>query len=380
MSLIYKNQIIMTFCFLLTRLRRPICSTVVLALISTFSEAQNPVRVAIAGISHSHTGWIFNRKEKKDIEIVGICETDRNLVERYINRYGLSKDLFYTDLAQMLEKVKPEAVTVFGPINEHVEVVRACAPRKIHVMVEKPLATTFSDAQEIQKLASTHGVKVLTNFETSWYASNQHVNMLYETGKLGELRKVMVNDGHEGPNGVNKEFLAWLTDPIKNGGGALTDFGCYGANLMTWLLKGQRPMTVTAVTHQNRPDVYPKVDDEATIVLQYPQSQCVIQASWSWTFSRKDMEVYGTKGYAIAVDRTHVRQKLDRKSPEEALQLDPRPAPFEDPFSVLADVVRGRLVMGPNDQYELPINVTVVEILDAARRSARSGKTVELPR
>lgn len=370
----------MTSCSLTTLRRSVLLFLLVFLANCSFVQAQKPVRVAIAGISHSHTGWIFNRKEKKDIEIVGIYETDQNLVKRYIERYGLSKDLFYTDLSKMLDAVKPEAVTVFGPINEHVVVVRACAPRKIHVMVEKPLATTFEDAKEIQKLASQHGVKVLTNFETSWYASNQYVNDLYKDGKLGEIRKVIVNDGHEGPNGVNKEFLAWLTDPIKNGGGALTDFGCYGSNLMTWMMKGQRPLSVTAVTNQNRPDVYPKVDDDATIVLQYPKSQCIIQASWSWSFSRKDMEVYGTKGYAIAVDRTNVRQRLAKNSSEEALKLEPRPAPFEDPFSVLADVVQGRLVMDANDMYELPINVTVVEILDAARRSAKAGKTIVLPK
>lgn len=336
--------------------------------------------MAVAGISHGHIGWIFNRKDKKDIELVGIYETDPALVDKFVKRYGLDRKLFYDNLDKMLEATRPEAVTAFGPINEHIKVVRASAPRKIHVMVEKPLATTIKDAREIASLAQKHGIKVLTNYETSWYSSNQHVYQLAEEGKLGEIRKVMVNDGHQGPKeiGVSNEFFAWLTDPVQNGGGALTDFGCYGANLMTWLMKGERPLSVTAVTQQNKPDIYPKVDDEATIILQYPRAQCVIQGSWNWTFARKDMEVYGTKGYAVAVDRTTVRQRLQEKAPEEKLNLAPRPAPFEDPFSVLADVVRGRLVQDQNDLYELPINVTVVEILEAARESARAGKRVVL--
>ncbi|GAB3174558.1 Gfo/Idh/MocA family protein [Telluribacter humicola] len=344
------------------------------------SIAQQAVRVAVAGISHGHVGWIFNRKDKKDIEIVGIYETDKVVVDKYIKRYGLDRKLFYDDLDKMLVTTKPEAVTAFGPINEHVQVVRAAAPRKVHVMVEKPLATTVADAREIASLARQHGIKVLTNYETSWYSSNQHVYKLAQDGKLGQIRKVMVNDGHQGPReiGVSDEFFNWLTDPVKNGGGALTDFGCYGANLMTWLMQGERPQSVVAVTHQNKPNIYPKVDDEATIILQYPTAQCIIQGSWNWTFGRKDMEVYGTQGYAVAVDRTTVRQRLQEKAPEEKLTLSPRPAPFEDPFSVLADVVRGRLVMDQNDLYELPINVTVVEILEAARESAKSGKVVSL--
>jgi len=341
---------------------------------------QPPVRIAIAGLSHGHVGWVFNRSGKKDIELVGIYEKNPELVDQFIKRYQLNRSLFYTDLDKMLEQVKPEAVAAFGPISEHIAIVRAAAPRKINVMVEKPLATTYADAREIQSLATKNTIQVLTNFETSWYASNQYVRELLEQGKLGDIRKVMVNDGHQGPKeiGVSKEFLADLTDPVKNGGGAIIDFGCYGANLMTWLLKGERPLSVTAVTHQNKPDIYAKVDDEASILLQYPKAQCIIQASWNWTFSRKDMEVYGNKGYAVAVNATTVRQRLEDKSPEETVKLDARPDPFTDPFSVLAQVVRGKLKLEENDLYGLKVNVTVVEILEAARESARLKKTVAL--
>ncbi|MCF3109681.1 Gfo/Idh/MocA family oxidoreductase [Niabella sp. CC-SYL272] len=347
-------------------------------LIAWTIRAQQPVRLAIAGITHGHSDWIYNLKLKGDIEIAGIYERNADRVREFRERYVLPGALFYTDLKQMLDQVKPEGVMAFGPMNEHIEVVRAAAPRGIHVMVEKPLATTYRDAQEITTLAKRYGIKVLTNFETSWYASNQYVRNCFKDGKLGRLRKVLVNDGHEGPWAMNRHFVSWLTDPVKNGGGALTDFGCYGANLMTWLMDGQRPLSVTAVTHQNRPDRYPKVEDEATIILQYPETQCVIQASWSWTFSRKDMEVYGTKGYAIAVDRTTVRTRLDGKLPETTQTLDPRPAPFEDPFAVFAGVIRGTLKQDAHDLYELPVNVTVVEILDAARAAARTGKTIYL--
>jgi predicted dehydrogenase len=343
-------------------------------------QAQPPVRVAVAGLSHGHVGWVFDQPGKNNIQLVGIYEQDQALVDKFVKQYKLDRRLFFRDLAKMLDQTRPEAVTAFGPISEHIAVVRACAPRKVHVMVEKPLATTLADAKEMQALAAKHGIHVLTNYETSWYASNQHVYDLAQQGKLGQIRKVMVNDGHQGPReiGVSPEFFAILTDPVKNGAGALTDFGCYGANLMTWLMQGARPVAVTAVTHQNKPEIYSRVDDEATIILQYPKAQCIIQGSWNWPFSRKDMEVYGTTGYAVAANPTTVRQRLGERLPEETLKLDPRPAPFTDPFAVLAQVVRGRLKLNHNDQYGLPVNVTAVEILEAAKESARSGKTVVL--
>ena len=124
--------------------------------------------------------------------------------------------------------------------------------------------------------------------------------------RIGDVRRVVVHDGHQGPQeiGVPPEFLKWLTDPAQNGAGALYDFGCYGADLMTWLMQGEAPLTVTAVTNHDKPQLYPHVDDDATIILAYPHAQAIIQAVWNWPFGRKDMEVYGATGYAITVGPT----------------------------------------------------------------------------
>ena len=191
----------------------------------------------------------------------------------------------------------------------------------------------------------------------------------------------MIHDGHKGPKeiGVNKEFLAWLTDPVQNGGGALIDFGCYGANLMTYLMHGKEPVSVTAVTQQYKPAIYPKVDDEATIIVTYPSAQCIIQASWNWPFSRKDMEVYGETGYAIAVNNTTLRLRNKESEPERSIQLTAKEmGVYEDPISYFADVVRGKIKVPENGLYSLENNVMVCTILEAARESAKTGKTVFL--
>ncbi|MFZ4261587.1 Gfo/Idh/MocA family protein [Sphingobacterium sp. HJSM2_6] len=342
--------------------------------------AKQPLKLAVAGLSHGHVDWIFNRKDKSDVLLVAVYEQNKELVDRYVKRYQLDPSMFYTNLEEMLVKEKPDAVSAFGAISEHVKIVRACAPKKIHVMVEKPLASTFADAKEMEQLAAKYQIQVLTNFETSWYESNQQIKKMVEAGTLGELRKVMVNDGHQGPKeiGVSHEFLEILTDPKLNGAGALIDFGCYGANLMTWLLNGERPLSVTAVLQQNKPEIYKEVDDEATIVLQYPKAQCVIQGSWNWTFSRKDMEVYGNKGYAIASNANTLKTRLQESKPEEVIQLAARPEPFNDPFSFLAAVINGSHQLDKNDQYGLAVNVIAVEILEAAKQSAKLKKTVFL--
>jgi scyllo-inositol 2-dehydrogenase (NADP+) len=350
-----------------------------LAAAAAAAPSPEPLRLGIAGLTHSHVHGLLGRSGG-DVRIVGIAESNRDLADRYAARYGLDKSLLFASLPAMLDAVKPEAVVAFASIDEHRAVVEACAPRRIPVMVEKPLAFDRADALAMQALAERHGVRVLTNLETTWYPSVHAARALVRHGAIGEVRKVVVHDGHRGPKeiGVDPEFLAWLTDPVRNGGGALTDFGCYGANLVTWLMGGEAPLAVTAVTQQIKPAVYPRVDDEATIVLTYPRAQAILQASWNWPVNRKDMEIYGERGYVLVPDRTTVRLRRDESSPEEPVPTPPLPATARDAFAYLAAVVRGDAPIEPTDLSALATNVTVARILDAARESARTGRTVPL--
>jgi len=339
-----------------------------------------PLRVGVAGLTHSHVHWILGRPDRGDIQLVGVAEPNKALAERFLKQHGLPMSLWFASLEEMIAATKPEAVTAFGSIFEHLAVVKACAPRGIHVMVEKPLAVSVDHARQMQALAKQHNIQLLTNYETTWYATNHRAKELVEKNQLGTLRKIVVHDGHEGPKeiGVNSEFLDWLTDPKQNGGGAVIDFGCYGANLITWLAQGERPVSVMALTQQFKPDIYPKVDDEATIVLEYPSMQGIIQASWNWPFSRKDMEVYGATGYVFSDNRSNIRIRLQGEKTERAETLIDRESPYDDPFALLAAVVQKKIAIPSYDLSSLENNMIVVEILEAAIQSARSGKKVIL--
>jgi predicted dehydrogenase len=346
----------------------------------THIRAQAPVRLAVAGTSHGHVTWILSKKDRKDIILAGIYEPDKELIKKQIKRYGLSPDLFYDNLEKMLDAVKPEAVVAFGSIYEHLAVVEACAPRGIHVMVEKPLAVSVKHAERMQMLAKKYGIQLLTDFETSWYPTTEKsYRLATDSNYVGKIRKVVFHHGHEGPKeiGVSDEFFKWLTDPVQNGGGAIIDFGCYGANIMTYLMKGVHPISVTAVTRQFKPLIYPKVDDEATIIVEYPESQCIIQASWNWPFGRKDMEIYGETGYIIAENNHSLRRKNKITKTEQMDQFyAAEVGVYEDPFSYFADVIRKRITMPEYSLYSLSNNLEVVRILDAAKESAATGKRI----
>lgn len=341
-----------------------------------------PMPVGVIGLTHDHAYGLFNSLKRGDITVVGIVESNRALAQRYADKYGFDMAIVYDDISTMLDKTHPVAVLGFGDIQGHRKIVEAAAPRGIHVMVEKPLAVSLDDARVMAGLAQKYHIQLLTNYETTWYATTAEAGKLVAAGDdTGPVRRMVFHDGHEGPVkiGVSPEFLRWLTDPVKNGGGAIIDFGCYGANLMTWLTKGERPVSVTAVTRHFQPDVYPKVDDDATIIVDYPQAQGIAEASWDWPGGRKDMEIYGVKGQIVADDRHSLHIRGMTSDSTRNVTLDERAAPFDDPFSYFRAVIDGRVTPGPYDPSSLDNNLLVVEILDAAKRSAASGKTVKLP-
>ena len=360
-----------------------VCLTFALMPATTIFSQTETLKIGVAGLSHSHVHGILGREDMGDIEIVGIAEPNRELAQRYADQHGFSMDLVYDSLEEMIAATHPEAVTAFGSIYDHLKVVETCAPKGIHVMVEKPLAVSVAHAKKMKTLADKYHIQLLTNYETTWYPTNHKAKQLLDDGKIGDLRKVIVRDGHRGPVkiGVNKEFLDWLQDPVLNGGGAITDFGCYGANLMTWLKKGQKPISVTAVTQQLQSENNPKVDDDATILLTYDDSMAILEPSWNWPIGRKDMEIYGLTGAIFADNRNTLRVRMAEGYDgfqEEKMTLEERSNPYNDPFSLLAAIIRGKVKLNPSDLTALENNMTVVEILEAAKESAQKGKTITL--
>jgi len=362
------------------KLFRTILSAGVITLVAMKSPAQAPLRVAIVGLVHGHAQGLLTALPKNThVELVGIAEPDTTLAAQYADKFHLDHKLLFTDTDKMLDQVHPEAILVYTSIADHRKAIETAARRGISSMVEKPLATTVADALAIRQAAREHHVQVLVNYETTWYASNAAAYREVADGKLGEIRRVVVHDGHEGPKEINvgPEFLNWLTDPEKNGAGAMFDFGCYGADLMTWLMHGQTPLSVTAVALTDKPDIYPHVDDDATIIVRYPKAQAVLQPSWNWPFSRKDMEVYGAKGYAITEAADHMRYRLPGDKAESQAEVPPLTGPQHNSLDYLAAVRRGQ-IHPDGDLSSLETNMIVVQILAAARESAKTGRTVEL--
>jgi len=362
----------------------PVFNTEVIAASQTDSNQQTepnakpPLRLAIAGLVHDHVyGLLGELPRRKDIALVGIAEPNTQLAAKYVARYHLQPSIIYTDIEKMLDETKPQAVVAYTSTFDHLQVTQVCAAHGIDVMMEKPMAVSNEHAAAIAEAAKKAGIHVLVNYQSTWDPVNTLARDIIEQNTIGQIRKIVFYKGHSGPKeiGCSPEFFNWLTDPNLNGGGALFDFGCYGANLATWFLNNQRPLSITAVTRQTKPDIYTKVDDDATVILTYPQTQVIIMASWSWPYGRDNIEIYGTAGSIQTLDAKTAILRINGK-PEQKITANAIESPYGDSLSYLAAVVNG----GIKEQSlaSLENNMIVTEILDAARRSSQSHSTIQL--
>jgi predicted dehydrogenase len=337
--------------------------------------AAQQYKIAVIGLVHSHVWGHLNTMVKNDPAVLaGVAEPNPELVAE-AKKAGVAEHLIYSDYTKMLDEKKPDIVWAFVENNRHLEMAKALAPRKIHIIFEKPLASTYKDALAIRDLARKHNIQVMTNYQMAWWPANYAAHAQAKSGALGDVYRLRGVVGHGGPGSEgprNKYFFEWLTDPVKNGGGALMDFGCYNALWSLWYLG--RPDTVFAQVNHLQPERFPKVEDNATLVLHYKNGVGIFEGSWDLPRSFQDLEVFGRKG-SLYMRNNFVEVRQGRESKEVA--LEPLPAERARPIHYMVESIRsGKPIEG---MTALDINVDVNEIIDAAKESVRTGRAVRLP-
>ena len=363
-------------------------------LLTGLPLAAQEYKIAVVSMLHAHVWLHLGTMLKGDkVKLVGVSETLPDLIKRAtredvipqtqgVTRPGVPENLIFSDWKKMIDQTKPDIVWAFTPTNGHVDVVRYCAPKGIHVIMEKPLAATYTEALEIQTLARKHNILVLTNYGSTWQASQYAAKAAVDAGEIGTVWRLHGVQGHNGPGDPKtSSFAAWLADPVQNGGGALMDFGCY---LVLWSLglKGM-PVSVYATAQHMKPDMFPKVEDNAMIVLNYKDGLAILEASWDLPpAQRLGNEIYGMKGSIVG---NSIRKAGAAGSGGggrgqqggDPLTVTPLPPERSEPIAYMVDRIRTKQPLdGPS---ALDLNVNVQEVLEAAKMSVQTGRAVPLP-
>jgi len=331
-------------------------------------------KIAVIGLVHAHYGGYLPRMaQSQQVKLVGIAETIPDLVAEAKQR-GAANVPFYDDYRKMLDETKPDIVWAFVENNRHLEILKECAPRHINVIYEKPLASTYKDALAMADLARENGVRVMCNYQMAWWPANYAAKKQADAGAVGQVWRLRGVVGHGGPGstGTGKYFFDWLTDPEKNGAGALVDFGCYNALWSLWYMG--RPESVYAEVIHLRPETFPKVEDSSTLVLHYKNGIGIFEGSWDLPRSFQDLEVFGRTG-SLYMTQQKVELRIARETTE--VPLTPLPPEAADPIAFMVNGIRNHKPI--EGITALDINVGVVEIIEAAKQSVKTGRAVKLP-
>lgn len=353
-------------------------------------EPARQYRMAVVSLIHAHSWLHLGAMLKGDkVQLVGVAETLPDLLERARRtdvipqtrnetRPGVPDNLIFADWKKMIDETKPDVVWAFTETNRHLEVVEYCAPRGIHVMVEKPLAATYKEALAIERLARRHNIQVLTNYGSTWGGANYAVKSAIDSGAIGKVFRLKATVGHNGPGDPRRSsFAAWLADPVKNGGGAMVDFGCYSILWALWL-KGM-PESVYATALHLKPEMFPNVEDHSTLVLNYKDGTAIFEASWDLP-SRPPSgnEIFGTAGSIVMGRRIELRRNSAARGVEaEEIAVNPLPAECAEPIAYMVDRLRTKEPV--EGLSALGLNVAVNQVLEAAKLSVKTGKAVPLP-
>jgi predicted dehydrogenase len=344
--------------------------------------AQARTRLAIVGLDHDHVWGILKLiASQPDAELVAIADTHPELIQK-AKATAPPSVKFFSNYVAMLDEVKPDAVIVTTANNRHLEILRACAKRKIHFDTEKPMAASGADAREMERLAREAGIKLMVNYVSAWPQSTQEALRRIQAGEIGNIQKIIVQFGHEGPKeiGTSKYFADWLYDPVKNGAGALMDFGCYGAD-WAMVLKG-RPKRVYAASLKLKTAQHNAVEDDATVLLEYADATAILMPSWDWPYGKGQAEIFGSKGSFLVRGDGLLFQPA--KGDTSVQNPDGKPLETQPVAPEKRNNLAYFLYCIRNDKpieglVSAAVNVGVNEIIDAANESIRTGREVALP-
>jgi predicted dehydrogenase len=339
----------------------------------------NAFRIGIVGLQHDHL-WSYLKGVRGAAGARITCAADpyAHLREKAARVAGIPAAGLYEDHFDMLEKEHLDACLIFAANARHAELTESCARRGLHVMVEKPIASDLRGADRMLDAAAKHGIRLMVNYPTSFQGFAVECHRQMTKGVLGRPWMLRFAAGHAGPEEFcSPEFLAWLLDPVKNGGGALQDFCTYGAALYAWYFGRPGRVSARAGTFVKKDRC--KAEDHAVITVTSDSGAIgVLEGSWA---SRPGLKTFSLHGEAGAIFNSMAqpdRFLIVRKGAKEPQPLAiPSSKGWED--RVIPWFVKHIREKTPFEgMLDPPVARNAQEILDAAKRSIATGREVRL--
>jgi len=349
----------------------------------------------IVGINfdHMHMGDLLRMvHDHPNAEIAGICDEQPARMREAIANFSIPSERVFTDYRRCLEQIRPDLVILCPGTANHAKWTKRVAPYDTHILIEKPFASTLTDADAMIKAVAATGKQLVVNWPLRWYPSHVTAKRLIDEKRIGRVIEVHYYDGNRGPlwHGADKvektptaaaKAKSWFYH--KNaGGGSLLDYLGYGATLGTWFMDGRAPIEVTAVVDQ---PVGLEVDEHSIVIARYESGLSKFETRWGtftdpWTLQPQPkcgFVVVGTHGTLSSYDfEPTVRLQTAANPAGVDLPVDQLKHPDHNPVAYVLDrLARRKKIDGPLSPQMARIGQ---QIVDSAVKSVRLRKTVPL--
>ena len=319
-----------------------------------------------------------------DAEVVAVYTRNSERAEAFATKHGISKS--FSNLEAAILESDCDVVDICLPNFLHSRATLAAANAGKHIIIEKPLAMTLAEADEMIAVCKAKNRKLMYAEELCFAPKYERVRKLVGEGAVGKIFQMRQCEKHSGPHSD------WFYDVNLSGGGALMDMGCHGLAWFRWMLGG-RPKalnvfaTMSTVLHRERT----KGEDNSVAIVEFEGGAIgVAENSWAKHGGMDDrVEVYGTdgviyadlfvgnsaltyseKGYGYAMEKAGSTQGWTFTVFEEVFNQG-----YPQELKHFIECVRqdkDPVVTGEDGR-------AVLEMMFAAYQSARTGQKVQLP-
>jgi predicted dehydrogenase len=362
-------------------------------------------RLGVIGFGHMHVNSLMDEFAKlPNVQWVACADTvpltpslcakestRRANLARARERIGVPE--VFEDYREMLRRRSFDLV-IFCPENaRHAEVAEEIARSGAHMLTEKPMAASLSEALRMARAAREAGVTLAVNWPTTWSGAVRAAKRLIDEGAIGEAWELKWRNGASmGPlaYGVGANLVteaekgAEWWHQARAGGGALLDYCCYGACLARWYFG--EPAVSALGLKVNISSHYGDAEDNAVITVRFPRSIAVLEGTWTTWHTGLPIGpvVYGSRG-TLVVDNATDPSTL---KPAQAVKVystrgyagEPDRVVFGEPLpagrATIAEELLHHIESGEplHPTLEVGHNLGAMAILDAGIRSATSGK------
>ncbi|WP_434632036.1 Gfo/Idh/MocA family oxidoreductase [Thermoanaerobacterium thermosaccharolyticum] len=353
------------------------------------------IRIGIIGCGGIANGKHMPSLSKLDnVEMVAFCDIKEERALKAAKDYGIDGAKTYNDYRKLLEDKSIDVVHVCTPNKSHADITVDALEAGKHVMCEKPMAKTASNAKRMLDAAKKTGKKLTIGYQNRFRADSQYLHKLCQDGELGEI---YFAKAHAIRRRAVPTWGVFLNEE-EQGGGPLIDIGTHALDLTLWMMNNYKPKYVVGNTYHKLaerrnaanawgpwdPDKF-TVEDSAFGFITMENGATIILES-SWALNSLDVDeakttLCGTEGGADMKDGLRINGEKNGRLYTTKIDLSTGGVDFYEGKAENAADLEARLwiesVINDTEPVVKPEEAYVVsQILEAIYTSSKTGKPV----